>query len=59
VDAIVEGPNYENATYAHEDLFYDKYKLLENGDKWEPQLARNIEFLQSRKGWESFVKTRL
>ena len=31
-------------TYLHEDLFYDKYKLLENGDKWEPQIARNIEF---------------
>jgi len=44
VDAIVEviitilkkGPNYEYTTYQHEDLFYDKFKLLENGDKWEP-----------------------
>lgn len=36
VDAIVEGPNYENTTFLHEDLYYDKYKLLENGDKWEP-----------------------
>mmetsp|Transcript_20141 Transcript_20141/g.23221 ORF Transcript_20141/g.23221 Transcript_20141/m.23221 type:complete len:239 (+) Transcript_20141:30-746(+) len=50
VDAIVEGPNYEFTTYGHEDLFYDKYKLLENGDKWEIQLARNIEFIQSRFG---------
>ena len=33
----------------HEDLYYDKYKLLENGDKWEPQLARNIEYLINRK----------
>ncbi|KAL4450992.1 hypothetical protein ABPG74_021314 [Tetrahymena malaccensis] len=45
VDAIVEGPNYEQTAYLHEDLFYDKYKLLENGDKWEPQIARNIEYL--------------
>jgi NADH-quinone oxidoreductase chain I len=43
VDAIVEGPNYENATINHEELFYNKEKLLANGDRWEPQLARNIE----------------
>jgi NADH dehydrogenase (ubiquinone) Fe-S protein 8 len=43
VDAIVEGPNYENATITHEELFYNKEKLLANGDRWEPQLARNIE----------------
>lgn len=43
VDAIVEGPNYENAVINHEELFYNKEKLLANGDKWEPQLARNIE----------------
>jgi NADH-quinone oxidoreductase chain I len=43
VDAIVEGPNFENATMTHEELFYNKEKLLANGDRWEPQLARNIE----------------
>ena len=43
VDAIVEGPNYEYATFLHEELLYDKKKLIENGDKWEPQLARIIE----------------
>jgi NADH dehydrogenase (ubiquinone) Fe-S protein 8 len=43
VDAIVEGPNYEFATYHHEELLYDKKKLLEHGDKWEPELARNLE----------------
>jgi formate hydrogenlyase subunit 6/NADH:ubiquinone oxidoreductase subunit I len=43
VDAIVEGPNYEWATVLHEELLYTKEKLLENGDRWEPQLARNIE----------------
>ena len=40
VDAIVEGPNFEFATIHHEELLYDKHKLLANGDKWEPQLAR-------------------
>lgn len=43
VDAIVEGPNYEYSTSHHEELLYDKIKLLSNGDKWEPQLARNLE----------------
>eukprot|EP00501_MAST-03F_sp_TOSAG23-6_P001908 GSMAST32.ASY1.ANO1.1988.1 assembled CDS len=42
VDAIVEGPNFEYATETHEELFYDKVKLLANGDKWEKQLALNI-----------------
>jgi NADH-quinone oxidoreductase subunit I len=40
VDAIVEGPNFEYSTFFHEELLYDKKKLIENGDKWEPQLAR-------------------
>jgi NADH dehydrogenase (ubiquinone) Fe-S protein 8 len=43
VDAIVEGPNFEYSTFLHEELLYDKRKLLENGDKWEPQLARIME----------------
>mmetsp|Transcript_15346 Transcript_15346/g.20768 ORF Transcript_15346/g.20768 Transcript_15346/m.20768 type:complete len:234 (+) Transcript_15346:52-753(+) len=43
VDAIVEGPNFEYATFLHEELLYDKKKLIENGDKWEPQLARIME----------------
>jgi len=42
VDAIVEGPNYEFATETHEELLYDKEKLLSNGDKWERQIAKNI-----------------
>ena len=43
VDAIVEGPNLEFATETREELFYDKAKLLANGDRWEPAISRNIE----------------
>ena len=42
VDAIVEGPNFEYATYTREELFYNKDKLLGNGDKWEAQIASNL-----------------
>jgi len=43
VDAIVEGPNFEFATETHEELLYNKEKLLANGDKWEPALAKRLE----------------
>lgn len=42
VDAIVESPNAEYATETREELFYNKEKLLANGDKWEPELAATI-----------------
>jgi NADH-quinone oxidoreductase subunit I len=42
VDAIVEGPNYEFATETREELFYNKEKLLANGDRWEAEIAGNI-----------------
>jgi len=42
VDAIVEGPNFEYATETREELFYDKAKLLANGDRWEPAIAANL-----------------
>jgi len=43
VDAIVEGPNFEYATETREELFYNKEKLLANGDRWEAEIAANIE----------------
>jgi len=43
VDAIVEGPNYEFATETREELYYDKEKLLANGDRWETIIAKNLE----------------
>ncbi|MBV6632623.1 MAG: NADH-quinone oxidoreductase subunit NuoI [Alphaproteobacteria bacterium] len=42
VDAIVEGPNFEFATETREELYYNKDKLLANGDRWEAQIAANL-----------------
>lgn len=42
VDAIVEGPNFEYATETHEELLYNKEKLLANGDKWEVSNHHNL-----------------
>ena len=43
VDAIVETPNFEFATETREELYYDKEKLLANGDRWEYALIENIK----------------
>jgi NADH-quinone oxidoreductase subunit I len=43
VDAIVEGPNFEFATETREELIYNKEKLLANGDRWEAEIAKNLE----------------
>ena len=42
VDAIVEGPNAEFATETREELYFDKNRLLQNGDRWEREIARNL-----------------
>ena len=42
VDAIVEGPNFEFSTETREELYYNKEKLLANGDRWEARLAASI-----------------
>ncbi len=43
VDAIVEGPNFEFATETREEMYYNKEKLLGNGDRWESEIAQNLE----------------
>ena len=50
VEAIVEGPNFEYATQTHEELIYDKERLLDNGDRWEPLLATNLEAIKRGQG---------
>lgn len=38
-----QGPNFEFSTETHEELLYNKEKLLNNGDKWEGEIAANIQ----------------
>ena len=42
VDAIVEGPNFEFAAETREELYFDKERLLANGDRWEREIATNL-----------------
>src|ERR1700712_5582624 len=43
VDAIVEGPNLDFSVETREELYYDKARLLANGDRWEREIAKNLE----------------
>lgn len=40
---LFQGPNFEFSTETHEELLYNKEKLLNNGDKWEAEIAANIQ----------------
>ena len=33
---------FEFATETREELYYDKERLLANGDRWEREIAKNI-----------------
>ena len=43
VDAIVEGPNFEFAVETREELYFDKARLLSNGDRWEREIADSLK----------------
>ncbi len=45
VDAIVETPNVEFSTETREELYYNKQKLLSNGDRWENYLKEKMQAL--------------
>jgi NADH-quinone oxidoreductase subunit I len=42
VDAIVMGTNMEFSTETREELYYDKERLLSNGDRWERLIAKKL-----------------
>ena len=43
IDTRFQGPNFEYSTETHEELLYNKEKLLDNGDKWEASISANLQ----------------
>lgn len=43
VEAIVLGPNFEFFGSIRTDLFYDKQRLLANGERWKTELDARIQ----------------
>ena len=39
----MEGPNQEFTVETREELLYNKERLLNNGDRWERVIAKNLE----------------
>jgi NADH-quinone oxidoreductase chain I len=50
VDAIVETSNVTFAPGWREELLHDKKKLIKMGEKWEPEIARNLETIFRARG---------
>ena len=42
MDSIVLGPNFEFATETPEELYYDKERLLANGDRFGSERSQRI-----------------
>ena len=42
---VLEARNscFEFSTETREELYYDKDRLLANGDRWEREIAKNLE----------------
>lgn len=36
------GFNHDLSAFMFQELLYDKQKLLENGDRWETEIAQNL-----------------
>jgi NADH-quinone oxidoreductase chain I len=49
VDAIVETTNVDFAPGWREELLHDKQRLIKQGEKWEPEIARNLEAIYTER----------